>query len=295
MSSHDVVRHFKHNLPFKPKKIGHLGTLDPFACGVLIIACNGAAKISDYVHSMLPKTYLGIGKLGIKSNTGDRTGDELIPDNSDYFQQIEKHIDKKKIEELLQMKFLGDYEQIPPQFSATKFQGKRLYQWAREGVFIPKEAVKRHIYNIEVVKYQHPYVSFRTTVSSGTYIRTLFSDIAESLGTSGTLFGLVRESVGHIHCQDALRKSQWPNKNCDLKDGKWRPQLEEVLTFPIVTMGPKLVEDFGHGRAISWQSEWESLKPSNNSFIWLKDNNGRLLGLAEVKDSIISSRINYSL
>src|SRR5690606_24557557 len=101
---------------------------------------------------------------------------------------------KSFIEEKLREKFLGDYWQAPHKYSASKFEGKALHEWAREGVEIAKEQVLRHVYDIRVVKYKYPYLSVRVTVSSGTYVRTLFSDFAGYLGTLGALVSLVRES-----------------------------------------------------------------------------------------------------
>lgn len=208
--SFDVVRHFKRQLPLGYGKIGHFGTLDPFACGVLLIGIGGAARLNDLVHKHLPKTYLAIGRLGRETDTGDWQGAITQTDDSRYLAEVIGRFDRAFIEETLRKKFLGTYWQAPHIFSATKFQGKALHKWAREGVEIKKEPVERFVHALEVVRWQYPFLALRVTVSSGTYVRTLFSDAARELGTLGSLIALQRESVGKLKAAEALRPGQWP-------------------------------------------------------------------------------------
>jgi len=200
ISSNDTLRKFKKICPRPFKKMGHFGTLDPFACGVLLIGVNGAARLNNFIHEELPKTYLSIGKLGVETNTGDHTGDISQLDkniNQTHIPQLKMN----DIQETLSEKFLGEYMQAPHIFSASKFEGRPLYEWARKGIEIKKEKKKRYIHSIEVVKYSYPYLIIRSTVSSGTFIRTLFSDIANTLGSVGHLIGLVREKIGEVDFQ----------------------------------------------------------------------------------------------
>ncbi len=197
MSSYDVIRVFKRSFGKSLGKVGHFGTLDPFACGVLLIGVGGAARLNDYIHNCMTKTYLAVGKLGEETDTGDFTSPVTQTDLSPYLEQTISKLDKKFVEHALKKRFEGEYMQSPHKYSAAKFQGKKLLQWAKEGVEIKKEQKKRHIYHIEVVKFEYPYLSIRFEVSSGTYIRTLFSECANHLGTIGSLVSLVRENVGH--------------------------------------------------------------------------------------------------
>jgi tRNA pseudouridine55 synthase len=228
MGSFDVVRYFKRHLPGDPGRIGHFGTLDPFACGVLLIGVGGAARLNDLVHAHLPKTYLAVGKIGIETDTGDWEGRILQEDRSRYLNEVIASFDQNFIQETIAKKFLGVYWQAPHTYSATKFQGRPLHEWAREGVEIKKEPVKRFVHNIEVVRWSFPYLSVRVKVSSGTYVRTLFSDIARELGTIGSLIALQRESIGEISQKFALKMKNWPEKDLALPTAC---SPEELLPF----------------------------------------------------------------
>lgn len=236
MTSQQCVRLFKRNLPKDIKKIGHFGTLDPFACGVLLVGIEGAMRLNELVHEYLPKTYLSVGKLGVETPTGDLTSEVTQTDQGNYLKEVIAKFDKSFIAQELQKKFLGHYMQAPHAFSAAKFQGRPLYEYARSGQVIKKEKKQKEIFKIEVVKYEFPYLVLRTTVSSGTYIRTLFAEMANHLGTIGTLVSLVRESVGHLHMKDSLKKSLWnlpkdflSNQEKDIRS--YGLSVEEVLPF----------------------------------------------------------------
>src|SRR5690606_11567719 len=172
MTSYDVVRHFKRHLPSGFGKIGHFGTLDPFASGVLMIGICGAARLNDFIHDSMPKTYLAVGKLGIETPTGDYTSEIIQRDESLYLRPEIARFPATFIEQRLRDKVLGEYWQAPHKYSAAKFQGRNLHEWAREGVEIKKAPVRREVFKIEVVKYAFPYLSLRVEVSSGTYVRT---------------------------------------------------------------------------------------------------------------------------
>ena len=187
---------------------------------------GGAARLNDFVHAHLPKTYLAVGRLGIQTDTADWQGEIKQTDFSPYSQQVISQFDLEFVKERLAI-FRGDYWQAPPAFSATKFEGKPLHEWARQGVDIKKEPVKRFIHSFEVVKYQYPFLCFRATVSSGTYIRTLFEDIARELGTIGRLSALVRESIGSLIMDNSLRPQALTS---DFSAMALKP--EEVIPFP---------------------------------------------------------------
>mgnify|MGYP003966244545 FL=1 len=188
-----------------------MGTLDPFASGILLVAVGGATRINDYVHRFLPKTYLAVGKLGVWTETGDLTVPIQQHDESEYLASKIASFSPDFIQEQLQNSFTGEYLQAPPIYSAAKFQGKPLHQWKREdGIEIKKEPVSRTIHSIEVVRYSFPFISLRVTVSSGTYIRTLFEDVANCLGTIGSLSALLRAEIGGLRVSNALHSGRWP-------------------------------------------------------------------------------------
>lgn len=286
MSSYDIVRHFKRHLPNGFGKIGHFGTLDPFACGVLMIGISGAARLNDFIHDELPKTYLAVGKLGVETPTGDPTSEVSQRDESRYLSQEIAGFDRNFIEERLQEKFLGDYWQAPHKYSAAKFEGRNLHEWAREGIEVKKEPVLRHIYGVEVVRYAFPYLSVRVRVSSGTYVRTLFSDMARYLGTLGSLIALVRESVGAISIASAIKKSEWPLERDEgfLAKGI---RVDRILPFPSVELSPEKVVAFRNGAFL------KDLEVAEATHHWMKTPEDQLLGLAQRVGAELRPKINF--
>lgn len=279
ITSYDVVRHFKRNLPVGFGKIGHFGTLDPFASGVLMIGIGGAARLNDFIHEYLPKTYLAVGKMGIETPTGDYTSEIVQRDESLYLKQEISSFSKEFIQTQLREKFLGDYWQAPHKYSAAKFMGKNLHEWAREGVEVKKEPVLRHVYKIEVVKYAFPYLSIRVEVSSGTYVRTLFTDMCQYLGTLGSLISLVRESVGQVTFREGLHRKSWPVDKSELVIARGK-RVDEILSFPAITLSESETKAFKNG-AFFHPERLTNFFESNSKYFWMKDAENNLLGLAE--------------
>jgi tRNA pseudouridine(55) synthase len=197
-TSFDVIRRLQHLFrqycgPSRKAifKIGHFGTLDPFACGLMMIAFNRALKLADFVHEYGPKTYMAIGERGFFTDTGDSEGELL--QKEDEAQKGQQGL------EALASTFKGEYWQKPSRYSATKYQGKCLYEWARAGVEVPLVAKKRYIYDIHIQRESENYVLFQATVSSGTYIRVLMEDMMSKAGGAGHLIGLIRTALGSVH------------------------------------------------------------------------------------------------
>lgn len=167
-------------------KVGHTGTLDPFATGLLILLSGKMTKKSNEFLK-LDKEYIADLKLGFKSSTGDPEGE---------IEKVDDRVpDAKEIEDILQT-FIGEIEQIPPKYSAIKINGQRAYKLARKGVDFEVPMRKIRIYNIEVLKYEYPRLAIRCQVSSGTYIRTLAEDIGLKLGVGAYLTALRRTKIG---------------------------------------------------------------------------------------------------
>lgn len=281
ITSYDVVRHFKRHLPMGFGKIGHFGTLDPFASGVLMVGICGAARLNDFIHEYLPKTYLAVGKLGIETPTGDYTSEIVQRDESLYLTREIAALPREFIEEKLREKFLGDYWQAPHKYSAAKFMGKNLHEWAREGVEVKKEPVLRKVYKISVVKYQFPYMSVRVEVSSGTYVRTLFTDMCNYLGTLGSLISLVRESVGPVTYKTALHKQNWPlDKQVEIISSGMK--IEDVLPFSKYRLDEKQTLAFRNGAFLRPNDlNLEVKSEMSDTYFWMTDTEGKLLGLSE--------------
>lgn len=188
-TSHDVVAKVRNSLKKQvgqKVKVGHTGTLDPLATGLMVLVVGGYTKrASEY--SKLDKTYEATIKLGEVSTTGDAEGEKTLVSN--------KKPSKTEIEKVLKS-FIGQINQTPPVYSAVKIDGKRAYKLAREGKKVELEQRKVTIYDISKISYNYPFISFMVRVSSGTYIRSLSEDIGKKLGTGAYLTGLKRTSVG---------------------------------------------------------------------------------------------------
>ena len=174
-------------------KVGHTGTLDPFATGLLILLSGKFTKRSNEFLK-LDKIYEASIKLGYVSDTGDTEGN--IEKKND------RKVDLKEIQEVLK-RFVGDIEQVPPKFSAIKINGQRAYKMARAGKDFEMPSRKVTIYNIEILEYNYPILKIRCFVSSGTYIRTLAEDIGEKLGTGAYCEELRRLKIGEYDIKDA--------------------------------------------------------------------------------------------
>lgn len=170
-TSHDVVNVLRKAL--NTKKIGHTGTLDPNATGVLPILVGTATKISKYLIEH-DKTYIATLKLGEKTDTGDIEGDIMQKDLNFH------NISCEQVEEVLKT-FIGKQKQIPPVYSAIKINGKKAYEYARQGQVVEIEARDIEIYNIKLIKIADKEITFEVSCSKGTYIRTLCEDIASKL------------------------------------------------------------------------------------------------------------------
>ena len=233
-TSHDVVAKLKKKLNIS--KVGHTGTLDPNATGVLPILIGKGTKFSKYLinHDKIYEVELELGK---KTDTADIEG-KIIE---------EKKVDEKYIKEnLLQVlaSFVGKQEQIPPMYSAIKKNGKKLYEYARAGEKVEVEARKIEIYKIDLNKYDKNIISFVVSCSKGTYIRSLCEDIAEKLNTVGYMKNLKRLQVGEFNIKDAVYIDDINLENVD----EHLITLEELLKrTESITLNEKKLQLFLNG------------------------------------------------
>ncbi len=202
-STYDLVRVFKRETGFKGK-IGHGGTLDPFACGVVLLLLGGATKKFEEIKNW-EKVYVAGVRLGAKSSTGDIEGEMKAETGA-------KKPDKKAIEEVLK-DFLGEQEQKIPAFSAAKFEGKKFYEIARANQSVPERSKKINIKKIELLSFNYPLLTIRVSSSGGTYIRQLAEDIGEKLGCGGFLYFLEREKVGEYGIKDCVQTGEFKKFN----------------------------------------------------------------------------------
>jgi len=211
MTSHDVVDYLRRIT--KIKKIGHAGTLDPIATGLLILGIGREAtkKLSEF--QKLDKEYIAKIKLGVKSDTFDKEGKiEKV--------QFEKIPKREEIEEVLKS-FCGEILQTPPPYSAKKIKGKKAYELARKGIEVKLSPVNVKIHQIEILNYSFPYLEIKVSCSSGTYIRSLANDIGEKLKVGGLIEELRRTKIGNFKVENAQKLSQINSEN-------WQNFLFEV-------------------------------------------------------------------
>lgn len=199
-TSHDVVAKLRGIL--KQKKIGHMGTLDPNAVGVLPVCLGKATKLCD-ILSEKDKTYKATLLLGTVTNTQDTTGEVLQQASEEQLNALDEDTVFQTIK-----KYVGEYDQIPPMFSAIKINGQKLYHLARKGEEIERPARHCRILNITVTKMELPRVDFHVTCSKGTYVRTLCHDIGRDLGVGGCMEKLVRTKVERFDVQDSISFKQ---------------------------------------------------------------------------------------
>lgn len=198
-TSHDVVAKLRGIL--HQKKIGHTGTLDPDAVGVLPVCLGKATKVCELLSDK-DKSYQAVCQLGVETDTQDISGS--VVRRGDYSQ-----ITAEQLEKCLEQ-FRGDILQIPPMYSAKKIQGKKLYELAREGKTVERKPEKIHITSLELddIDLECGCFTMNVTCSKGTYIRTLCHDIGQQLGCLGAMRSLIRTRVFCFHLKDALKLSE---------------------------------------------------------------------------------------
>ncbi|HWP48844.1 MAG TPA: tRNA pseudouridine(55) synthase TruB [Candidatus Limnocylindrales bacterium] len=192
LTSHEVVLQVRRLL--KIKKIGHTGTLDPYATGVLVLCIGKATRIVEFLVE-LTKEYRVTMKLGVTTDTQDLTGRVLC--------EKPVVVTEEELREQIQS-FVGEIKQIPPMFSAIKIKGQRLYELARQDQEIERPPRKVIIYEIQILEIRFPFVSFQVTCSPGTYIRTLVSDLGERLKCGACVWELRRTRVGSFGLDEAV-------------------------------------------------------------------------------------------
>lgn len=252
------------------KRIGHIGTLDPFATGLLVLALGKAARLVEYLQG-LPKVYHATLYLGKVSTSYDPEG--TITESGDPTTVTLDDITK------VLRSFEGDIEQIPPIFSAIKIDGKRAYKSARKGKLIEMPVRKIHISHIKILSWEMPYLSIEVACSSGTYIRSLGNDIGKALGVGAYLKDLRRTSIDKF-CLD--EKNPILDMTRQYVDSAIIPLREIKLDIPSVVISNE-VED---GLVYGVQPEIKSTL-SEGTTLQLKNQEDELLAIGTVKEGIV--------
>lgn len=263
LTSRDVVN--KLSKVFKYKKIGHTGTLDPLATGVLVCLFGKYTKLVDLLTSM-DKEYIAQIKLGIKTDTGDITGKVIETQTYDFSE-----------EDIIKVfnEFPKRYLQTVPKYSAIKINGKRLYEYARNDIEVELPKREVNIYSLELIDFHEDIITFKTHVSKGTYIRSLIEDLCENLKTVGTMYNLTRTKQGNFDIKDSYTLSEIEKGNYQIQN------IHDFLNYPsieipeklvkIITNGGKILNNFGisdkvifthHNVDIAiYEKDQETLKP----------------------------------
>lgn len=223
---------------FNTKKVGHSGTLDPFAEGLMIVCLGQATKIIPFLEHY-NKTYLATIKLGEETDTLDNTGN--IIDKKDVL-----NYSLEEIKNVLNS-FLGKSQQIPPMFSALKHDGVPLYSLAREGIEIERKPRNIEIFSIELIEYNKPFLTFKCKVSKGTYIRTLAKDIAIKLSTVGHLVKLIRTNIDKFDLNMAKKVNE-----LTINDSI---SIVEMLTLPTLIVDNEIEKKIRNGNKLSLQGK----------------------------------------
>lgn len=232
MTSRDVINKLNHI--FSMKKIGHTGTLDPLATGVMVCLFGKYTKLVDLITGY-DKEYIAEIKLGIKTDTLDITGNV---------------IETKKVkitnEDILQVfnEFPKEYMQEVPIYSAVKINGKKLYEYARNNKLIELPKRKVNIYNLELISFNKDIITFKVKVSKGTYIRSLINDLCEKLNTIGTMNNLIRIKQGNFDIKDSYKLEEIAKGNYQFQN------IKEFLDYPVIEIPNELIKKVENGNKV---------------------------------------------
>ncbi len=269
MTSFDVVS--KVRKVANEKKVGHTGTLDPEATGVLPVCLGRATKIIDYIMNS-EKGYSVKFKLGIKTTTYDLEGEIL--EERDI-----SHINDKEVFEVINS-FKGEYCQVPPMFSALKKNGVRLYELARKGIEVEREGRNITIYSIENIKIDLPYVSMDVTCSKGTYIRSLCYDIGEKLNVFATMTELKRFKTASFEEKNSINIEELTEDNIK----NYIISIEEALiNYPKITLSKGYSKLIINGVRVG-DKRFTKDKVNNDILYKVYDENNVFLGLGRKND-----------
>lgn len=270
ISSNKALQKFKKL--FSIKKAGHTGTLDPLATGMLPLCLGEATKYAQYLLAE-NKRYVVTARLGQETNTGDSEGE--IMTELPY-----QHISEFELLSVLK-KFIGSIEQVPPMYSALKYQGKPLYELARKGIMIERKARSVQMHSIILSEFKLPYFSLNVYCSKGTYIRSLIHDIGQTLGCGAHIIALRRTEVGEFKehmmfkFEDILPRAQ----DNDFLNSMILPVDILVKQFPAVYLPLELLRCLQRGQKVTYKIE------HHVSIVSLYDNAGAFYGLGTFENT----------
>jgi tRNA pseudouridine55 synthase len=271
-SSHDVLIKAKRLL--NAQKAGHTGTLDPFATGLLPLCFGEATKFAQDLLNA-DKAYETVVHLGVTTITGDTEGDVL--------ETCDVNVTREQIEQVL-TRFRGVIDQVPPMYSALKRDGKPLYEYARAGVTLEREARQVTIHALEALDYRAPYLTLRVTCSKGTYIRVLGQDIGAALGCGAHLQALRRTQVGALTLDHAVTLDRLTETPQSERAASLAPIDALLSSFPPILLPDEMAKRFLHGQRLALGKEGLAYSPAKGRVRVYREADGRLLGTAQLTD-----------
>lgn len=273
-TSHDVVAKLRGIVG--QKKIGHTGTLDPDATGVLPVCLGKATKLCDLLTDK-NKTYEAVLLLGKTTDTQDITGEVLEEKSTEA-------LTEEKVREAIEG-FIGDYEQIPPMYSALKVNGKKLYELAREGKVIERKARPVKILDIQILEIDLPKVRMEVSCSKGTYIRTLCHDIGEKLGCGGCMESLIRTRVSTFRIEDAKTLDEIETLKQEGKLAELLVPIDAMFPFyPKITVKDDWKAFAKNGNPLDLKMLKEACGQDEETQVRLYDESGKFIAIYQWKE-----------
>ena len=273
-TSHDVVAKLRGSVG--QKKIGHTGTLDPDATGVLPVCLGKATKLCDLLTDK-NKTYEAVLLLGKTTDTQDITGEVLEEKSTEA-------LTEEKVREAIEG-FIGDYEQIPPMYSALKVNGKKLYELAREGKVIERKARPVKILDIQILEIDLPKVRMEVSCSKGTYIRTLCHDIGEKLGCGGCMESLIRTRVSTFRIEDAKTLDEIETLKQEGKLAELLVPIDAMFPFyPKITVKDDWKAFAKNGNPLDLKMLKEACGQDEETQVRLYDESGKFIAIYQWKE-----------
>jgi tRNA pseudouridine55 synthase len=253
----------------EPFKVGHAGTLDPMASGVLLLLIGPAVRLTDDFH-LLDKEYLGTFELGLTSLSADTETDLQTIENAP---RIAEHEFSKACEA-----FVGTISQTPPVFSAVRIGGRRAHNLARSGKRVVMPSREVNVASIEVLKFDYPIVSLRIVCSTGTYVRSIGRDIALSLGSDAVMTSLIRTRIGPFRLTDAHSLDSLTSR--ELVQSAIQPPQQGLCSLPQWRLEDELLERFRFGQHIELDGKMHSELIPHRRFV-ATDSSGKFHGIIE--------------
>lgn len=237
-TSHDVVARARRAL--RTRRVGHTGTLDPFASGLMLLCVGQATRLAEFLTGFA-KSYEATAHLGIATDTLDCQGEVTAEVD------LDAELDRARVAEALSTQ-RGLIEQVPPQFSAKKVDGEAMYHRARRGEHVELTPVPIEIHEIDLTRFALPEIDFALTCSSGTYVRCVARDVGQALGVGAHLTALRRTRVGAVHVSDALSIEAFDDPDL-LEKARIEP-LDALAEIPAIDVAAESVARLRHGQRI---------------------------------------------